>query len=221
MKPRRADSPSRGRRLSSDERKSLSLDRATHLFAQKGFLGAPIQEIAAACGVSEAMLYKLFGDKRGIYEALIRRKIESLGDAMFPREAVAAGDDELFFSTLFRAAIQRTKEDSSFMRLLLYSALQEDPFVDMFYQAYSRNLVRFVSDYIAARVRQGAYRPVDSRLAALAILGMFSQYLQTVNVYRIREFARIPVEKVVKQYVELVLRGLRAAPAGRKKQRKA
>lgn len=219
-KPLPDSRPRPGGRLTAEERKSLSLDRASDLFAKKGFLGAPIQEIATACGVSVAMLYKLFGDKRGLYEALIRRKIRSLGDEMFPREAVAAGDDRLFFSTLFRTAIFRTRDDPSFMRLLLYSALQQDPFADMFYQAYSRNLVGFVSDFIRVRVRQGAYRPVDCRLAALAILGMISQYIQTIHIYRIRELGRIPVERVVNQYVELALQGLRASPGAGKGRRK-
>ena len=48
------------------------LDAASAEFAERGFAGARVDEIAARAGVNKAMLYYRIGDKQTLYNAVLR-----------------------------------------------------------------------------------------------------------------------------------------------------
>jgi AcrR family transcriptional regulator len=58
-------------RLQAAERKRQLIQAARELFAEKGFNGTSVREIAKAAGVSEALLYKHFPDKQHIYQEIL------------------------------------------------------------------------------------------------------------------------------------------------------
>ena len=72
------------------------LDAAEHLFARQGFAAASVKQLGAAAGVNPALLYYYFGDKVGLYEAVLERilgrvaaaAVERLEHAPSPAEAV-------------------------------------------------------------------------------------------------------------------------------------
>jgi AcrR family transcriptional regulator len=58
-------------RLPAAERRQAVLDTACRVFAQKSYRGATTAEIAAACEISEPILYRHFGSKRELYIACL------------------------------------------------------------------------------------------------------------------------------------------------------
>jgi AcrR family transcriptional regulator len=63
-----ADAP---RRLPAGERRQVIIDAATLEFARKGWGAATTAGIAAAAGCNEALLFRHFGSKQGLYLAAI------------------------------------------------------------------------------------------------------------------------------------------------------
>jgi AcrR family transcriptional regulator len=59
-------------KLSGEERKASIVKAVRHLFAEKGFAGITTRELAAAAGVSEALLYRHFPTKEALYEAILQ-----------------------------------------------------------------------------------------------------------------------------------------------------
>ena len=57
-------------KLSSEERRAAIVKAVRRLFAEKGFDGTTTRELAAAAGVSEALLFKHFPNKEALYEAM-------------------------------------------------------------------------------------------------------------------------------------------------------
>ncbi len=90
-----SESPSRARRnrvrLSSAERREQLLGVARELFAQRGFEGTSVEEIAAHAGVSKPVVYEHFGGKEGAYAVVVdreaRRLYESIRSALTTPEA--------------------------------------------------------------------------------------------------------------------------------------
>ena len=80
------------RRLPAPERRALILDAALRTFAANGYDGAAMDEIAAAAGISKAVVYDHVASKRELYTQLlhaIRDEIERIVE-----EALRApGDD--------------------------------------------------------------------------------------------------------------------------------
>ncbi|HVP03675.1 MAG TPA: TetR/AcrR family transcriptional regulator [Solirubrobacteraceae bacterium] len=61
------------RRLSAAERRDELLDAASEVFARSGYHGASLDEIAAAAGVSKALIYEHFASKRELHAELVAR----------------------------------------------------------------------------------------------------------------------------------------------------
>ncbi len=58
-------------RLSAEKRRELILARAKEVFAQHSYREASTSLLASASGVTEPMLYKHFGSKRGLFLAVL------------------------------------------------------------------------------------------------------------------------------------------------------
>jgi len=58
-------------RLSAEERKEAIVEAVQGIFAEKGFDGTTIKELARAAKVSEALLYKHFPSKESLYAAML------------------------------------------------------------------------------------------------------------------------------------------------------
>ena len=54
------------------------LDIGRKLFAERGFEGTSIEEIAAQAGVSKPVVYEHFGGKEGLYAVVVDREVERL-----------------------------------------------------------------------------------------------------------------------------------------------
>src|SRR5438477_4733702 len=57
-------------KLSSEERRAAIIKAVRRLFAAKGFHGTTTRELAAAAGVSEALLFKHFPNKEALFSAM-------------------------------------------------------------------------------------------------------------------------------------------------------
>jgi AcrR family transcriptional regulator len=67
------------RRRASNTTRDVILDAAGRRFAERGFAGVSVREIAADAGLkNQASLYHHFRDKRALYEAVIARGVEPI-----------------------------------------------------------------------------------------------------------------------------------------------
>ncbi|MDP1847003.1 MAG: helix-turn-helix domain-containing protein, partial [Solirubrobacteraceae bacterium] len=66
------------RRLQRDERRELLLARATELFAQHGYEGLSMSQLAREAQISQALLYHYFPSKRRHFEAALEEGAEEL-----------------------------------------------------------------------------------------------------------------------------------------------
>ena len=66
------------KRMTGKERREQLLDIGRSLFAERGFEGTSIEEIAAQAGVSKPVVYEHFGGKEGLYAVVVDREVERL-----------------------------------------------------------------------------------------------------------------------------------------------
>ena len=75
--------------MTGKERREQLLSVSRTLFAEKGFEGTSVEEIATRAQVSKPVVYEHFGGKEGIYAVVVDREIEALTGAL--TGALAAG----------------------------------------------------------------------------------------------------------------------------------
>jgi len=66
------------------DRRQQILDAAQQVFAQKGFEGASIKDLAKAAKISPGLLYWYFKDKTDLFASLISERIEEAFGTLLP-----------------------------------------------------------------------------------------------------------------------------------------
>jgi AcrR family transcriptional regulator len=69
-------------RMTGPQRREQLLEVGRKLFAEKGFEGTSVEEIAAKAGVSKPVVYEHFGGKEGLYAVVVDREIRTLLDGI-------------------------------------------------------------------------------------------------------------------------------------------
>jgi AcrR family transcriptional regulator len=142
--------------MAGGERRLQILRVAMRLFSQRGFRGTTTKEIAAAAGVSEAMVFRHFATKEELYSAILDHKAchhETMDPLRIVAEAVTRKDDRAVFEGLALDALNQHDCDPEFHRLLLYSALEEHELAQMFWEKFVKRVYRTLRTYIRERQR--------------------------------------------------------------------
>jgi AcrR family transcriptional regulator len=195
-------------RLSGEERRQQIVDAAIGLFSRKGFRGTTTREIAEAAGISEAMIFKHFATKQELYSAIIEAKSETEELLASAARAASRKDDPGVFRSVGLKMMEQTEKDPSLMRLLLFSALEGHELSDIFFESRVKRLHEFLSNYIHARIEEGAFRPVDSLVAARGFIGMTVHYLLIHELFGVKRPPRSSPEEVVQTFVSMFLKGI-------------
>ncbi|MET7640320.1 TetR/AcrR family transcriptional regulator [Streptomyces sp. NPDC005438] len=64
--------------MTGEERREQLLDIGRTVFADRGFEGTSVEEIAAKAGVSKPVVYEHFGGKEGLYAVVVDREMRRL-----------------------------------------------------------------------------------------------------------------------------------------------
>jgi AcrR family transcriptional regulator len=77
--------------LNSEETKKAVIAAARRLFAKRGYADTPLNEIVAAAGVTTGAVYHHFGDKKGLFRAIVET-LEAETLQRVTQKASGAGD---------------------------------------------------------------------------------------------------------------------------------
>ena len=187
------------------DRRTVILDAALEVFANKGFHAASVDDVATAAGVSKPIVYQFFTSKHALYVGLLSRSValmtagveEAISSASVPRLRVTAAL-AYYFDAVDRA-------DMNF-RLIFESDFTTDPEVKVHLEEFLSRVTRFIGVEIA----EATGLPVgNANILAAGITGMAQQ-----SAWRwIRLGRPVAKEVAVAHISELVWHGLSAFPA--------
>lgn len=203
-----AASPPRARLASKDRRQQL-LDRAVELFARYGFSGTRTKDIAAACGVSEGILFRHFATKEDLYHAILDRQVAESGEWLAEMKRLAERrDDRGFVRCLVTQMMKSFRQNASFHRLMAYARLEGQTLADIFDERMGLPTFGFLCDYIARRQQEGAFRAGDPGVMVLCLFAPALVYSQNKYVFGMDVFPQSD-DQVAEVLTDLILSGLR------------
>ena len=212
-----SSSPDATSRPAGEERRRQIIQEAIRCFADKGFRGTTVRDLATRVGITEAALYRYFPSKEALYQAIIDEKIAAPDPIESVEAAARAGDDRAVFGSLARNFLEAGDTDPSFLRILLYTGLEGHELSAPFFAQRIRRVREFVAGYIARRIREGAFRELDPVLGARAFLGMVVDYLIVRQIFQQKDVygeGHGP-QQVADTFVSIFLDGIRRRDGGR------
>ncbi|MGB6944099.1 MAG: TetR/AcrR family transcriptional regulator [Bryobacteraceae bacterium] len=212
--PKPAEVPARPTRMPGEDRRRQLLRVAVESFARNGFSGTKTKDIAAAAGVSEAILFRHFASKEDLYHAILDEKEATMGgDRWFAEmnELAERRDDRGLFQHVGRQLVRSFREDAAFHRLLLYASLEGHLLADLFHERFGLPMGDFLKRYIASRQKEGAFRECDAGVAVMSMIGSTIHYAMARHVLGAKNFPPSD-DAIVDQFVDLALGGLEQHP---------
>jgi AcrR family transcriptional regulator len=158
-----------------DSTAELILRTATEVFAEKGYDGARVDEIARAAKVNKATLYYQIGDKQALYEAIIQRVMCGMADEIEQRVGTAASAaDKLrgFIDTLACHGGIARQFSSIMMREIADGGVRlHDPALRQM-----GRILGLLSGILELGVETGEFRPVNPLVTHMLIIGSLMVY---------------------------------------------
>jgi AcrR family transcriptional regulator len=147
-------------------------EHAIRLFAERGFAGTSLQDIADALGITRPALYYYVKSKDELLAKLAADVAG--GSAVQIREIAARTDLDAVgkLREIVRDNVARQAHQPERFRLLVRSEAELPPDLTKAYAANRRAVLASVTGVIEEGIRAGRFRPVDARVAALGVIGM-------------------------------------------------
>jgi TetR/AcrR family transcriptional regulator len=185
------------------------LEAATSLFEIHGTQGTTIRQIAETASVNSQLIYYYFGDKAGLFRAMLQRAAERVGALLAHTKRTEGSPHDRLFSFV-ADWVRVTLAEASTIRILHRAFLEGDEKVTAEVQAYSCAHAKEIGALIAAGIDSGAFRAdLDPRRAVASLVGMV-QYLALAEPILMSPTGLSPGESemMAKHTADLFLRGL-------------
>jgi len=190
-------------RLSASARRAQLLETARAVFAQRGYVGTSVEEIAARAKVSKPIVYEHFGGKEGLYAVLVDREMEYVVARI--SEAISSGTP-------------RERVERAALAFLLYVRDQREGFLVLSRDApvalarggmssLLNDVAERVSNVFTATFKEAGYDSKAAPLYAHALVGMVAFVGQWWT-----ETRKPSVEEVASHLAALAWMGLRHLP---------
>ena len=161
---------------SQDAREKL-LAAATRLFAEKGFAGVSIRQLAETAGVNSAMISYYYSGKEGLYEAVLTTQYERLLKNFEAIAAVTAPVEEKIrrYADVIRR--NHTDEQPLMARLIQGELTNPTACMEKVVRNYTSRIARIVSGIMQEGIDSGQLRQdIPPIFATLALAGMLNFY---------------------------------------------
>jgi AcrR family transcriptional regulator len=186
------------RRISAEERRELILAAALEIFAERGYHGSSIDEIAHAAGVSKALIYEHFPSKRDLHISLLEQHIQEIFERL--ASAAATSDPgEVRLEAGVNAFLEFVESRRDAFRMLFRDAVESD--VAEMLMRVQQQVGAAVAGLIASEPREERGDPEASRQAVQSLALWWGDH---------EEVPRQQLVRVVMDFAWLGLERLRA-----------
>ena len=208
------------RRRDAAATRDALLAAGTELFAEHGYDGVPVADIARRAGVNKAMINYHFGGKRGLYLAIVGATFDEIVASVERLAAAPRPAPDLLRELIAVVAEAVTRRHPHFCTMMLREVLAGGSHLEPVLVAHPVRLLAAVQDIVERGVREGDFRPVDPVLTHLSLVGGLVFFFATRR-FRERVLGRrrppmTPPDAAayVKHMQDLLTHGLAADRAG-------
>jgi AcrR family transcriptional regulator len=183
---------------------------ALQVFAEKGFAGAKIDEIAKCAGLSKGAVYLYFPTKDDIFRAVVRETVAPNIEAM-QRTVLAL---ELPFAVMVRTLLPRFAEVvttvpvGAVVKMVIGESRNFPELAKVWHDDVILKAIGLLGSVIERAQARGEVRPGDPRIHAFSIIGPMLIGVIWRETFTPVGGAAVDLPAIARQHAETVLDGL-------------
>lgn len=160
-------------RMTGKERREQLISIGRAVFAERGFEGTSVEEIAQRASVSKPVVYEHFGGKEGLYAVVVDREMLALEKVI--TDALSHGRSRVRIEQAVIALLTYVEEETDGFRILVRDSV---PGQDQSYSTLLNTAVGQVSHILAHSFERTGLDPEVAILYGQALVGMVSNTAQ-------------------------------------------
>jgi len=190
---------------------SRILDAAITLFAQRGFSGASVSDVARACGAPVPLIMYHFKSKQGVWEAAVARLYTRVNSRLAGELESTNGLAGLaFYKAAIRAHIVTLAAHPEHMRLLLQEGAERTPRLEWLIANHQKPLNDRIISLITSAQAEGLIAAGDPAHLMFVLSGAFSLPIVLAPEYEIltgkNSIESSQIESHIDACLELILK---------------
>jgi AcrR family transcriptional regulator len=193
---------------------------AEELFAARGFDGTAIRDIARKAGVNGAMIHYYFGNKEGLYRAMLEGAATSVR-TLLVETTRRSGSSKDRLSRFVDAYASYMLSQPNLARILYREMLTGARHIRQVAQRYAASNYTMLKTVMSEGVTTGELRSIDAELAPITLMGMvvIFQFLRPIISVALgkTEYDDAFVARVAAHTIDLFLNGAVADKKVKKK----
>jgi len=206
-----------GRRARGEATRKRLMESAERVFAEWGFAAARVDEIARQAGINKRMLYLYYGDKEGIYRAVVAQNLQRLLQEV---ELVATDDWDdpvAQVAETIRRYFYFLVHHDALIRLLQLEMLNGGKGTGMAFEAWTSIGLNRLDGILEKGIKKGVFRP-DVELNCLVMtvstlcLGFVSRRPILESVFSDTEAGDV-MENSLQHILKMVFDGMLMVPS--------
>lgn len=192
--------------------KERIIEKSLELFAQRGFSGVSVRDIAKAVGVRESALYKHFKNKQDILDQIIIEMQGRIKNAYVKqqvpetvREDVAEGYEELSEDRLKKITWELfclyTKDSmvSNYRKLLMREMLVSEHIGDLYSEVFIQGALKHQGETFDKLVESGMFCKEEGEVIALHFYGPIFMLFQLYDCHPEKEEE---IKRILEKHIE-------------------
>jgi AcrR family transcriptional regulator len=179
------------------------LEHATRLFAERGFAGTSLQDVATSMGLKRPALYYYFKSKEELLDRLIAQAVTDPANQLRDIAAQLDLDPAERLHAIAHRIVTVTLNHTDRFLVLVKSESELSPATRQKFDDSRREATNIVTAVIEEGIEAGLFRAVDPRVAAFTVYGICNWAAWWYNPER-----HDSIESVADQLADTALAGL-------------
>jgi AcrR family transcriptional regulator len=190
-----------------EARRTQIVEAAARLWLEDGFDATSVEAIARAAGLAKGTVYLYFPSKEALLDEAVRRYSLVPAFEALTRE-LAGIPPETAIPRIARELWRRLTEHAPLVRLMLRELPRRPDTARAFLEKVVLPANRAFAGWLDAGVAAGAVRPLDTFVAARALVGMLMIFLLTQELYGGRALAPLRDDSITDTVADVFLHGV-------------
>ena len=159
-------------------RKERILLAAERVFAEKGYKGTTVREVARQAGIVNSLIFYYFKNKAVLYEAVFQHTFSQL-EVLIQQNLDLELDHLDKLEKIMYSIIDLAVKRRNLLKILFREIFDNGSFVPNFIQDYYKPLYEICDEFFTRGREEGIFRDVDSLHFIHSLMGLLAFYFIT------------------------------------------